>query len=130
MASSRFLCVQVVTKVTYCLLQVIQSGFLLGQVYFGKAVDHLRCLRLLYFQPDIICFLHFLESAHCLVSRVFANGPVDLGSIPGHVISKTLKWYLIPPWLTLSNIRSVTRVKWSNPGKGVAPSATPRCCSY
>ena len=32
------------------------------------------------------------------------------------------KWYLIPPCLTLSNIKFVSRVKWSNPGKGVAPS--------
>ena len=40
------------------------------------------------------------------------------------------KWYLIPPRLTLSNIRYVLRVKWSNPGKGVAPSATPWCSSY
>ena len=29
-----------------------------------------------------------------LVSRVFANGPWDLGSIPGHVIPKTLKMAL------------------------------------
>ena len=29
-----------------------------------------------------------------LVSRVFANGPGDLGSIPGHVIPKTLKMVL------------------------------------
>ena len=34
------------------------------------------------------------------------------------------------PCLTLSNIRYVSRVKWSNPGKGVAPSPTPLCCSY
>ena len=40
------------------------------------------------------------------------------------------KWYLIPPCLTLSIIRYVSRVKWSNPGKGVAPSPTPRCSSY
>ena len=40
------------------------------------------------------------------------------------------KWYLIPPCLTLSNIRYVSRVKWSNPGKGVATSPTPRCSSY
>ena len=40
------------------------------------------------------------------------------------------KWYLIPPCLTLSNIRYVSRVKWSNPGKGVAPSPTPRCSRY
>ena len=40
------------------------------------------------------------------------------------------KWYLIPPCLTLSNIRYVSRVKWSNPGKGVAPSSTSWCSSY
>ena len=34
------------------------------------------------------------------------------------------KWYLILPCLTLSIIRYVSRVKWSNPGKGVAPSPT------
>ena len=65
-----------------------------------------------------------------LVGRVFANGPGDLGSIPGCVIPKILKMELIPPCLTLSNIRYVSRVKWSNPGKGVAPSPTPQCSSY
>ena len=39
--------------------------------------------------------------------RVFANGPGDLGSIPGRVIPKTLKRYLINPCLILSNIRYV-----------------------
>ena len=29
-----------------------------------------------------------------LVSRVFANGPGDLGSIPGRIIPKTLKMVL------------------------------------
>ena len=43
---------------------------------------------------------------------------------------KTQKWYLIPPCLTLSIIRYVSRVKWSNPGKGVAPSPAPQCSSY
>ena len=37
---------------------------------------------------------------------------------------------MIPPWLTLSNIRYVSRVKWSNLEKGVASSPTPRCSSY
>ena len=64
------------------------------------------------------------------LGRVFANGPEDLGSIPGRIIPKTLKWYLISPWLTLNNIRYVSSVKWSNPGKGVAISPTPRCSSY
>ena len=66
-----------------------------------------------------------------LVGRVFANGPGDQGSIPGRVIPKTLKkWYLIPSCLTLSIIRYVSRVKGSNPGKGVAPSPTPSFSSY
>ena len=43
---------------------------------------------------------------------------------------KLNKWYLISPCLTLSIIKCVSRVKWSNPGKGVAPSPTSRCTSY
>ena len=64
------------------------------------------------------------------VGRVFANGPEDLGSIPGRIIPKIFKWYLIPPCLTLSYTRYVSMVKWSNPGKIVAPSPTPQCSSY
>ena len=37
---------------------------------------------------------------------------------------------MVPPCITLSDIRYVSREKWSNPGKGVAPSSTPRCRSY
>ena len=40
-----------------------------------------------------------------LMFRVFANGPGDWGSIPGRVIPKNQKWYLIVPCLTLSIIR-------------------------
>ena len=40
------------------------------------------------------------------------------------------KWYLMPLCLTLSNKRWGSMVKWSNPGKGVVPKPTPRCCSY
>ena len=66
-----------------------------------------------------------------LVGRLFANGLGDLGSIPGQVIPKTLKngtWQ--HPCLTLSIIRYASRVKWSNPGKEVAPFPSPRCSSY
>ena len=52
----------------------------------------------------------------------FASGPGDWRLIPGQVIPKTQKWYLMPPCLTRSIIRYESRVKWSNPGKGVAPS--------
>ena len=37
---------------------------------------------------------------------------------------------MIPPCLTLNNTKYVSRLKWSNPGKGVAPSPTPQCSSY
>ena len=56
-----------------------------------------------------------------LVGREFAHGPGGLGSTPGCVIPKNLKRYLILPCLTLSDIRYVSRLKWSNPGKGVTP---------
>ena len=57
-----------------------------------------------------------------MMVRVFVNGPGDLGSIPGRVIPKSQKWYLMPPCLTLSIIRYVSRVKGVNPGKRLAPS--------
>ena len=37
---------------------------------------------------------------------------------------------MLPPCLTLSNIRYISRAKWSNPGNEVAPSPTPQCSSY
>ena len=61
-----------------------------------------------------------------LISRVFASGLGDLGSIPGQVKSKTQKWYLMPTCLTCSIMRYGSRVKWSNPGNGVALSPTPQ----
>ena len=61
--------------------------------------------------------------------RVLANGPGDQGSIPGRIIPKTQKWYLMPSCLTLSIIMYGLRVKWRNPGKGGAPSPTPLCSS-
>ena len=64
--------------------------------------------------------------------RVFANGPGDLGSIPGRVIPKTQKMVLDTTLLNTQyyKVRIESRVKWSNPGKGVAPSSTPWCSSY
>ena len=43
------------------------------------------CLQIIF---SIYVYLNRLIS---LVGRVFANGPGDLGSIPGRVIPKTLK---------------------------------------
>ena len=75
-------------------------------------------------------FIITLNQAIGLMNRVFTNGLGDRDSIPGGDIAKTQKWYLVPPCLTLSIIRQGSRIKWSNPGKGVAPSPTFRCRSY
>ena len=40
-----------------------------------------------------------------LVGRVFTNGPGDLGSIPGHVIPKTLKRVLNTPFLNIQRYK-------------------------
>ena len=45
-----------------------------------------------------------------MMVRVFANGAGDLDLIPGRVIPRTQKWYLMPPYLTLSIIRYGSRV--------------------
>ena len=108
-------------------------------VLFFRVFSFLSFLFQLYFKVSVTVsawtyiylklWLVIMQStASLLVGRVFANGPVDLGSIPGHIISKTLKWYLIPPCISLSIIRYISKVKWSNPGNRVAPSPTP-CCS-
>ena len=43
---------------------------------------------------------------------------------------RLLKWYLTLLCLTFSNIRYISRVNWSNLGKGVATSPTLQCSSY
>ena len=63
--------------------------------------------------------------------RVFANGPGDLGSIPGRVIPKTLKMVLDTTLLNTQHYKVRFKGKvLSNPGNGVAPSPTPWCSSY
>ena len=57
-----------------------------------------------------------------LAGRVFANGPGDLGSIPGRVIPKTFKMVLDTFLLNTQQYKGRIKVKWSNPGKGMAPS--------
>ena len=102
--------------------RIMDEGFVF-HIYLGKL-----CNSLFSHQWGII--VGRLGSLILVVDRVFANGPGDRGSIPGRVIPKTLKWYLIPPSLALSNISYVSREKWSNPGKRVVPSPTLRCSSY
>ena len=58
-----------------------------------------------------------------LVGRVFANGPGDLGSIPGRVIPKTLKMVLVTSLLNtqLYKVRIKSKVKQSRERSSVLP---------
>ena len=62
---------------------------------------------------------------------MFATSPVDRVSIPGRAHYKDSK---SGTWCCLAQhsriIRYVSRVKWSNPEKGVAPFPILRCSSY
>ena len=58
---------------------------------------------------------------------MFVNDPENRGSIPGRVIPKTQKMVLDAALLSTQHYK--VRVKWSNPGKGVAPFPTPQCSS-
>ena len=65
-----------------------------------------------------------------IMVRVFAKGPGDWGSIPGQVIPKTQKIVLDSSLLNTQHYKVGIKGKWSNPGKGIALSPIPRCCSY
>ena len=54
-----------------------------------------------------------------LMSRVITNGPGDLGSIPAWVTPNTKEMVFDASLLNI--IRHWSRVKWSNPRKGLAP---------
>ena len=78
--------------------------------------------------PDTVLSMGQIELNCVLMPRQWSGRP---GFNPMSSHTKDFKkWYLIPPCLTLSNISYVSRVKWSIPGKGVAPSPAPRYCSY
>ena len=65
-----------------------------------------------------------------LAVRVFANGPGDLGSIPGRVIPKTQKMVLDASLLNTQHYKVRIKGKVEQSREGVAPSPTPWCSSY
>ena len=71
------------------------------------------------------------DSLHIgLAVRVFANGPGDLGSIPGRVIPKTQKMGLDASLLNTQHYKVRIKGKVEQSREGVAPSPTPWCSSY
>ena len=65
-----------------------------------------------------------------LAVRVFANGPGDLGSIPGRIIPKTQKMVLDASLLNTQHYKVRIKGKVEPSREGVAPSPTSWCSSY
>ena len=65
-----------------------------------------------------------------LVVRVFTKSLGDWDFNPRLSYQRLKKWYLITPCLTLSIIRYWSRIKWSNPGKGVENFSILWCSGY
>ena len=65
-----------------------------------------------------------------LAVRVFANGPGDLGSIPGRVIPMTQKMVLDASLLNTQHYKVRIKGKVEQSREGVAPSPTPWSSSY
>ena len=102
--------------------------FSLSQIFFGgrgvsekiKFIKTINNLRKLYWYISLNLSLPLsllMWDVYSHTGVVFVNGPGDLGSIPGRVIPKTQKWYLMPLCLTLSIKRYGSSVKWSNTGE-------------
>ena len=64
-----------------------------------------------------------------LVGRVFANGPGDLGSIPGRVIPKTLKMVLDTSLLNTQQCKVRIKGKVDEFRERNSALPTPRCSS-
>ena len=65
-----------------------------------------------------------------LAVRVFANGPGDLGSVPGWVIPKTQKMVLDASLLNTQHYKVRIKGKVEQSREGVVPSPSPWCSSY
>ena len=77
-----------------------------------------------------ICTSSLIYACTGLAVRVFANGPGDLGSIPGRVIPKTQKMVLDASLLNTQHYKVRIKDKVEQSREGVAPSRTPWCSSY
>ena len=81
-------------------------------------------------RSDDLCFVYSSYITGSLTKWVECSPMIWETWVQSQVASyQRLLKIVLDTSLTLSNIRYVSRVKWSNLGKGVVPSPTPRCSS-
>ena len=97
---------------------------------YGHQQQFLYILTVLFQAIQFSISTVFCKPGHWHIVRVFANGPGDRGSIPSQVIPKKYLKKMVLDAALLSTQHYKVRVKWSNPGNGVAPYPTPWYSSY
>ena len=94
----------------------------------------LVCLHLCHKQFHLshhkYLFTHFYHYLIDLVGRVFANGPGDLGLIPGHVMPKTSKMVLDTYLLNTQQYEVLIEGKVEKFRERSNALPTPQCSSY
>ena len=98
--------------------------------YIHEYRDGFNWSAYIYIYIYIYIYVYMCIYMHTYMHRVFALVREAWVQSQVELFQRLSKWYLIPPCLTFSNIRYVSRVKWSYPENGVEPSSTPRCSSY
>ena len=96
-------------------------------------IIYICCMYVLYiciYMYSILYMYYIYIPDVGLGVRVFANGPGDLGSIPGRVIPKTQKMVLDASLLNTQHYKVRIKGKVEQSREGVAPSPTHWCSSY
>ena len=91
----------------------------------------LICMYKKHYNPNNI-HNFFFKPAHWPSGRAFANGPGDLGSIPGRVIQKTFRVVLDTSLFNTQQYKVCIKGKVEQSGErsSTLPYTSPRCSSY
>ena len=98
--------------------------------FSNKFIMKLKLYLKLLKNREIFIYLYIFIPDIGLAVRGFANGPGDLGSIPGRVIPKTQKMVLDASLLNTQHYKVRIKGKVKQSREGVALSPTPWCSSY
>ena len=80
-----------ILPITVNLDKVCQLQFMSSSISLSLSLSLSLARSLSILKKNILPFLFFGNNFESVVGRMFANGPEDLGSIPGRVIPKIFK---------------------------------------
>ena len=103
-------------------------GFLTAK--YNLNLEFVKLFTSLYWLKVSIYIVYIISPDIGIMVRVFANGPGDLGSIPGWVIPKTQKVILDATFLNTQQYKVWIKGKVEQSREKSAPSPTPWCSSY